>query len=370
MDLILPYLSFHDIKKILIVKLKHVGDVLLTTPCIRVLHEAFPSAQISILVDEDTDALLKNHPLLTEIICFPRSLMRRKSLQRIQREIEFISSIRRRHFDFVVDLTSADRAAWIAWLSGARYRLAYDPQKKGFWGKRFLYTHLAPYPTDPDLHEVKKNLGVLEYLGLPCAFTPLELHLTERDLSQAKLILDSLNLPKKVFGDTPNTRKRFAIVHPTSRWLFKCWEDERFAALVDWLQTSAQLPVIMTCGPNPQEQERAHRILAYCTTHPKTLFGILSLLEWAAFVRQACLFVGVDSAPMHIAASQGVPTLAFFGPTGFQNWRPWAVQHTVLVHDCPCSRDRQPHCDWSRVRACMHAITLDEAKKALEPFLL
>jgi len=177
-----------------------------------------------------------------------------------------------------------------------------------------------------------------------------------------------MELRSGISNNSKNTRG-FAIVHPTSRWLFKCWVDERLADLVDWLQTSIQCPVVLTCGPDPREQERALRVLSHCSTLPMTLLGKLSISEWAALVRHARVFIGVDSAPMHIAASQGVPTLAFFGPTGFQNWRPWAVPHAVLVHDCPCSRDRRPHCDWSRVRACMNAITLEEAKEALVQIL-
>lgn len=342
------------------VKLKHIGDVLLSTPCIRALHQTFPAARLSALVNQESAPILANHPLLEEVIAFPRATLKGRSLDRLRRECVFLQGIRRRGFDMVVDLTSGDRSAWLAWLSGARYRLAYDPQGKGFWGKRFLYNGLVPHPRDPDLHEVRKNLGILEHFGITGPSPCLELHPSPADDETAAQILARLRLRK---GEA------FAIAHPTSRWLFKCWDDGRFAALVDWLQAQRTCPVVVTCGPDARELERARRVLDRCASQPRSVLGELSLMQWAALVRMARLFVGVDSAPMHIAASQNVPTLAFFGPTGFHNWRPWAVRHAVLVKDCPCSRDRRPHCDWTRTRACLEAITLEEAKHAIDELL-
>lgn len=358
MDPIPPSEAFAGIRKILVMKLKHIGDVLLATPCLRALHETFPHARLSMLVDEGTESVIQHHPLLDEVILFPRREMKGLSPGRIAREWKFASGLRRRRFDMTVDLTSADRPAWLAWFSGARYRLAYN-MGKGFAGKRLLYTHAAPWPADPDIHEVKKNLGVLERFGITAPAPKLEMHFTEADDRVVREALASFGL-QQADGGSPH----FVVAHPTSRWLFKCWEDERFAALLDWIQKEHRLPVIVTCGPDARELDRVGKVLAACKVKPRTLLGHLSLTQWAALVKRARLFVGVDSAPMHIAASQGIPSLAFFGPTGFQNWRPWAIPSEVLVKDCPCSRDRREHCDWTRTRACMAAITLDEAKDA------
>jgi heptosyltransferase III len=354
MDSVKNHPSFRGIKKILIVKLKNIGDVLLTTPCIRALHDSFPQAQISALVNEGTEPMLTLHPLLEEVIKFPRSEIKGSIFRRMDGELSFLKEIRSRHFDMVVDLTSGDRAAWYAWFSGARYRLAHDPQGKGFLGKRLLYSHVAPYPKNSNIHEVAKNLSVLEALGIKTTSPKLEMHFSEEDRRAVQTRLVSCGSPAT-----------FALVHPTSRWLFKCWEDSRFAELIDWIQTQLNLPVIMTCGPDEKEIERAQKVLKLCKSNPVTILGELSLKQWAALVKQAKFFIGVDSAPMHIAASQGIPSIALFGPTGHQNWRPWAVEHQLLVHDCPCSKDRQEHCDWKQTRACMLAITLDEVKTAV-----
>lgn len=369
MEPTLAHPPFQGIKKILLITLKHSGDVVLITPCIRALHRAFPAAEILALVNEENRELLKNHPLLGGVIGFPRAAMRGRSVGRIRREINFAMGLRQRRIDLVVDFTSADRAAWLGWFSGARYRLAYDPQGKGFFGKRRFYTHLVSYPTDPDLHQVRKNLGVLEHFGIHSDHPRLELHIDPSDDEIASATLRRLGLLDEDCARATTASKPFVMVHPTSRWLFKCWEDQRFAEVIDWLQTVRQQPVIVTCGPDRRELDRAQRVLALCTTQPRALLGELTFPQWAGLVRRARLFLGVDSAPVHIAASQGTPTVALFGPTGFQNWRPWNVPHAVLVHDCPCSRDRNPHCDWSRTRACLLAITVEEVIRATDRLL-
>ena len=206
MDPLPPAKAFTGIRKILLMKLKHIGDVLLATPCIRALHETFPEAKISILVDEGTQSVVQHHPLLEEVIRFPRSEMKGASFGRLAREWKFAMELRRRGFDMTVDLTSADRPAWLAWLSGARYRLAYD-LRKGFIGKRWMYTHPTPYPTDPDLHEVKKNLGVIEPFGITTSSPKMEMYFAGED---ERLVAETL----KSLGMTNN---HFAVAHPTSR---------------------------------------------------------------------------------------------------------------------------------------------------------
>jgi heptosyltransferase III len=356
--------SFSHIKKILVIKLKHIGDVLLISPCIRALKDSFPEASISVLVNEGTEAMFLRHPLVSEVIVFPRKKLKSEDiLGRIAGEAAFVSGVRKRRFDMSVDLTSGDRAAWISLISGARYRLAYEPLGQGFLGKRRFYTHLVPQKRDLTQHEVKKNLHVLEYHGIRTADPRLELHIAEADSEIVNQKLRSLKID-------PNAGNRYFVVHPTSRWLFKCWDDGRFASLVGWLQQTYGHPVVLTCGPDPKELSRARTILSLCSDYkPRTLLGELTLTQWAALVKRADLFVGVDSAPMHIAASQGTPTLALFGPTGHRNWHPWGVRHTVLAHECPCSVDRQPHCDWKTTRACMMAISLEEARAACEQLL-
>lgn len=356
-----PAARFPGVRRIGVLKLKHIGDVLLATPCFRALRHAFPQAELHAIVNDESAPILAHHPLLAALHVFPRQAIKAGWRKRLAAERAFLRGIRAAHLDMTVDLTSGDRAAWISRLSGARYRLAYHPDGKGFWGKRHLYTHLAPPCRDPDLHEVLKNLGVLAHVGIPFANPRMEVFPSPADAAAAEAALRAAGLPDG---------RPFVVAHPTSRWLWKCWPAERFGTLLAWIQAQRDLPVVLTCGPDRRETAWTERMLAAGAGRPLDLRGRLTLLQWAALVKRARLFVGVDSAPMHLAAAQNVPTLSFFGPTGWRNWFPWAVRHVVLVHDCPCARDRGvAHCDWSKPRACLDAISLEDAKAAVDALL-
>ncbi|MCC7518641.1 MAG: putative lipopolysaccharide heptosyltransferase III [Verrucomicrobiae bacterium] len=351
---------FSGVRRIGVIKLKHIGDVLLATPCFRALRETFPEAEIHAVVNDESASVLAHHPLLAAVHVFPRRAMRAGFRARLAGERAFLRAIRTARFDMTVDLTSGDRPAWISRLSGARYRLARDPDGKGFWEKRRLYTHLAPPCRDPNLHEVLKNLGVLAHAGISTQDPRMEVFPSDEDDATAVALLRETGF---------SGGKAFAVAHPTSRWLWKCWPAERFAALLAWIRADRGLPVVLTCGPDPREIAWTERMLA-CGAGPLLdLRGKLTLLQWAALAKRARLFVGVDSAPMHLAAAQGTPTLCFFGPTGWRNWAPWGVRRVILVRECPCAHDRSPHCDWSKPRACLEAISLDDAKAAVAELL-
>ncbi len=157
-------MNFKKVKKILVIKLRHIGDVLLTVPVFRALRENFPDAYISALVNSGTEEVLSGNPLIDEIIIFDRNIKKMNSVQKYIKELSFMKTIRMKRFDMVIDLTSSDRASMISFFSGARYRIAYDTDRKGFFGKRYLYTHLAK--KQGGQHAVLRNLDVVRQFGI------------------------------------------------------------------------------------------------------------------------------------------------------------------------------------------------------------
>ena len=155
---------FKNIKKILVLKFRHIGDVLLIVPTIRALKETFPDASIAVAINAGTEEVLAGHKLIDELIIFDRSVKKLPALKKISREIGFIHNIRRRNFDMTVDLTSGDRAAILSFFSGARYRLANNPGTRGFPGKKFIYTHISDI--DNTKHMVMQNLDVIGKFGI------------------------------------------------------------------------------------------------------------------------------------------------------------------------------------------------------------
>ncbi len=378
----MPAMKFEGIKKILVIKLRHIGDVLLTVPSFRALRENFRDAHIAALVNSGTEEVLKGNPVIDEILLFKRSIKGLPRLKRFQREAAFLRELRDNKFDMSVDLTGGDRPAVLSFASGARYRLGWRP-RKGFIGKKRLYTHLSE--PDGKKHMVLQNLAVLSRFGISTEDLSVDFHVPESDRVHVKKILGE----NGVSGDDTVIH-----IHPTSRWLFKCWNDEFMAGIIRWLLESA-ITVLVTSSPETREMEKAKRILSLAGEHPRLidLCGKTTLKQLGAVSEAARLFFGVDSAPMHVAAAVGTPVVALFGPSGAFHWGPWdnnessrliahgsslrspypkrcGVQafgiHTVIQRDWDCIPCGSDGCGGSKISRCLEEISVDEVRDVLE----
>ncbi len=344
-----------DIKKVLIIKLRKIGDVLLSVPTIKAIREHLPDSHITALVNKGTEEMLTGNPLLNEVLAFDRSVKELAWFPALLAQIDFFRQIRKKNFDLVVDLTSGDRPAIIAKLSGARYRLGHDPRGQGFMGKKYFYTHLAPH-TGKQRHAVEDNLEVARLLGIDTADKKVSIFTSLKDQAQVDKWLEGVGKP-------------IVHVHPTSDWLFKCWRDEAVAELIDYLQEKKQMQVVLTSGPAAKETRKIEAILKLAHTRPLNLTGRTSLKQLAAISKRSKLFFGMDSAPMHIAAAVDTPVVALFGPSGEHMWGPWGKGHTVITKkmDCrPCGKDG---CNNSKRSKCLEDITVAEVKTVLDKYL-
>ena len=153
-------------------------------------------------------------------------------------------------------------------------------------------------------------------------------------------------------------------VHPASRWQFKCWPAEKTADLIDKLQTSVER-VVVSAAPDADELDLVRRIRALATTPFADVSGKLTLKQLGALTRNAALFIGVDSAPMHIASAMQTPVVALFGPSGEFNWGPWQVPHRVVASNnyaCrPCGNDG---CGGGKVSECLATLPVSAVLQA------
>jgi heptosyltransferase-3 len=350
--------EFKNIKNILVVKLRHIGDVLLTSPAFRALRENFPNAHISALVNSGTEEALAGNPLIDEVIVFDRNIKGINIIGRVERELAFLLMLRKKHFDMAIDLTSGDRAAVISFASGARYRIAYDPLGQGFKGKRYVYTHLGA--RNEKQHMVLQNLDLIRQFGISTDSLAVDFHIPD----EAKLFAKSIFEANGIKEDD-----RVVHIHPTSRWMFKCWKDEHMAEVINWL-VGRNIKVIVTSSPDKREMERAKRILSLVGDSPDSrlisLCGKTSIKQLAAISQASDLFLGVDSAPMHIAAAVGTPVVALFAMTDEVRWGPWGEGHTVIKEFLECMPCQKGGCEGLPLRKCMEAIKPDTVKKAIE----
>lgn len=340
--------------RILFIRLRNIGDVLLMVPTIRAFRDAFPRAQMTALVNAGTEEMLTGNPLLDEILVFNPGWKSLPLGQKFSAEAKFLGQVRRRRFDLAINMTEGDRGAFLCLASGARYKIGLYHPDRTLWWKRRIYDQMVRIP-DWRAHIVEQNLEFARSLGLHPRDTRLAIYYsTEDDLSLTRLLEAEGIQP----GDT------LVHVHPTSRWLFKCWRDDGVARVVDELAGRAGVRVVLTSGGEEKEIEKIGRIVNLCQTRPANLAGRTTLKQLAALSARARLFIGVDTAPMHIAAAVGTPVIALFGPSGEFNWGPWGQGHHVIKKDFTCRPCGEDGCQGSKKSRCLDEITAEEVLNA------
>lgn len=349
-----------QLRRALVIKLRHHGDVLLTSPVLATLKAHAPQCEIDALIFADTAPMLSEHPALSQLHLIDRNWKKQGTLAQIAPEWALLKALKSRQYDLIIHLTDHPRGAWLTRLLRPRWSIApaRDKKKSKWWKNSF--THLYRYPANGTRHAVECNLDALRRLGLQPTESQKRLMLTTGAAADEKI---SAILREK--GISP---KSFIHFHPTSRWFFKTWSVAQNAELLRAL-TSQGEKIILTAAPDAKEQAMIDAILQHAGSDVArqiiTLSGKLSLKELAALTAQAKLFIGVDSAPMHIAAAVDTPVVALFGPSGDKEWGPWKVAHVIMTsaHTCrPCGRDG---CGGGKISECLYQISVDEVLQAI-----
>jgi len=339
-------------KRVLVIKLKQPGDVLVSTPVIAALKEAWPDCRLTYLVPQGTEDMVAGHPGLDELLVVDRRH------ETWGQALGLVRELRRRRFHLVIDLSGGDRGAIYAFLSRAPVRVGLAHPGQPFWRRR-CFTRLLPRPP-VKMHLVEQNLEPLRALGIEPRNPKLQFFWDRAAADRVRELLAALNL-------APGG---FVVMHPGAGWRFKCWTAGGYARVLEAVQRDWGLPVVLTGSRAALEQELLAEILQESRVEPINLVGRLSLKELGALIAQARFFFGVDSAPMHLAAAVGTPAVALFGPSGVFNWGPWGEGHLVLHKDwdcLPCGRDG---CEGSKVSRCLVELTAAEVLERMENWAL
>jgi heptosyltransferase-3 len=352
-------IDFAQVKRALVIKLRHHGDVLLTSPVLSVLKRAAPQAEIDAMVYADTAAMLRGHPALSQLHLLPRG--RQGNWQdRLAEERRLYAALKARGYDLLVHLTDHPRGAWLAWMLHPRWSVAFERDAGRWWWRR-AFSHLARQPRGTPRATVERHLDLLRRLGLHPE--PQERAPT---LAPSEAARENVRAKLRAAGWQG---QRYALVHPGSRWMFKVWTPEGNARVVDHLAGSG-LAVVLTAAPDARESALAEAILAQSATRVIDLRGQLTLEELGAAIAGATVFFGVDSVPMHMAAAVGTPGVALFGPSSEFEWGPWSDRFQVVtsrVHSCrPCGIDG---CGGSKRSDCLAQLPAAEVTLALDQVL-
>lgn len=351
-------IPFAELRRVLVIKLRHHGDVLLASPMFSTLRRAAPACEVDALIYADTRPMLEGHPSIARIHCIDRAWKHQGMAARAHAEWNLLSVLRARRYDLIVHLTDHRRGAWLARLLRPRWSVA-PRQGNDFW--RGSFTHFTPWTSNPRRHTVETNLDALRRLGLQP--TDEDRHLVLVPGLKAEMRVEAL------MREHGLRTAGFVHFHPASRWLFKCWPADKVAMLADAVSTRG-LPVVLTAAPDPKEAALIAEVKASAKGPLIDLSGQLSLKDLAALTARAKLFVGVDSAPMHIAAAMGTPTVALFGPSGDIEWGPWKVTHRIITSDAhPCRPCGQDGCGGGKISECLTTLPVERVLAACDELL-
>jgi heptosyltransferase-3 len=337
------YPDLGNVKKILVVKLRHLGDVLLTGPVFSALKQALPGVSIDAYLYREAIPMLEGHPDIDGFIGYDRSWKNGGFFSRMLKEIALLRQIRKGGYDLVINLTEGDRGIFAAAASRAKIRVGFSP--KGKWQKKVL-THIAK--ECPTLrHTVERNLDVLRRIGI----FPSE---EARELS--------FHIPDSAFKRA-DALPPFILIHPTSRWRFKCWPIPKMRELTMRLIADGK-KIVFTSGPDSTERKMVEEITEGLDVI--NLSGRVSLKELGGLIERAELLISVDSVPFHIASALKKPVVALFGPTSEVTWGPWRNPHARIVAlkmSCrPCYLDG---CGGSKRSDCLESISVEAVLSAV-----
>jgi lipopolysaccharide heptosyltransferase II len=315
------------IKSILLIRLDHLGDVLLTTPAIRSLKKQFPQARVTVLVKEWSFEAIKNNPRIDNIIVFnsfwtiaSNEGRRPEGVGGIYRLIRLL---RKEHFDVAIDFKGDIRNIAIAYLSGAKRRISYAVRGGGF-----LLTDIVPY--EPDIHEIEKNMKLLVPLGIDSdGVQEMELFFADEDMARVDHILNHKGI---------DLSRRAIALHYGGASKFKRWDLEKFVALAERIAENNCFNILIFGGPFERPFEREDLQLLERPEKGIFLMPDMTICQMAAAFRKCHLLVCNDSGPMHVGLAVDTPTVAIFGPTYPQRFGPKGLEKNRVVNSrLPCS---------------------------------
>jgi len=300
--------------RILLVRLRPIGDVVFTTPLLGALRRHFPAAHIAYVVEPDAAPIVERNRCIDELILLPRT----RGLSRVRDDLAMAHRLARGRYDLAIDLHGGPRSGWLTWASRAPRRIGYT-----IAGRSWMYTDvIARSRTLTPRHSVTNQWDLLSPLGIP----PLD---PARDPVQ----MDE-DPPSSARIQTQLTRAGvdpehpLIVIHVSASTRFKRWPEESFVSLVVALvRQDTSRRVFLTSGPS--DAEAAQRIAGAARTELGPLGGailpcrLLQLTELRALIARAAAFIGGDSGPLHIAATTAVPIVELLGPTLAERSFPW-----------------------------------------------
>ncbi len=355
-------IDWQNVRRVLVVRLRSIGDTVLSTPSLIALRRFLPDAQIDILLEDWIAPLLEDSNLADNIISVPTKstlkvpsgTLSSKNLLLVRSMIAW--SLRKTKYDVAFNLHGGTTATFFVRVSGAKYRVGFESYQYNF-----LYTHPAPSPLDfwqtEHAHSVEQQLALLGFVGVPVSDRP------ESRLVVTEKALNSIEKKYSAFGIRYST---FALIHPTAAFDTKQWATENFARVAEFLHERN----LLTIAVATKNEREVLETLKQNSRVPILTFDDLTLPEITALASKAKIFVGNDSGIAHIAAAVNTPAVVIFGSSNTNHWRPWTnAPNEIVCAKKPCNHQIGEIRKGSENPKCIRCVTVKEVCEAIERVL-
>src|SRR5690242_3641232 len=332
------------VQRVLVIRLRSIGDTVLATPSLFALKRFLPHAQIDILVEDWVAPLLANHPHVDNVIELKRG--------GVTKRMNVAREIRAARYDVVYNLHGGTTATFLARATGARYRVGFKTYQYAN-----LHTELVPSPLllwgQQKTHSVEQQLALLGWTGVP---------VSDRPRTRLGITPDATASVMEQLTQAGLADSKIALIHPAAAFATKRWATENFARVADYVAERGYAPVAIAA---PGEAQLIEELLGQSSV--KILDLNLSLPEVTVLAARSQLFVGNDSGIAHIAAAVGTPSVVIFGSSNIAHWRPWnRAPAEVVFEELPCQPCHGYFCEKFPQPECILRVSVTKVIDAIE----
>jgi heptosyltransferase-3 len=341
--------DWREVRRVLVVRLRSIGDTVLATASLDALRRFLPDARIDVLLESWVAPVLEGFDAVDHVVTVERGSTRSRA--------NVARRLRAERYDVAYNLHGGTTATLLTRATGARHRVGYASYQYSR-----LYNHAAPPSSElwgaEKTHSAEQQLALLGWTGVPVSDRPrTRLVVTERAAA---------SVGQKLSAAGVDDAKPLALLHPAAAFETKRWAAANFARVAEDLAARG-FQIVATAAPNEQ---RVAAELAENSSAPVVAFTHLSLPEVTALAARSRLFVGNDSGIAHIAAATRTPSVVIFGSSNVTHWRPWATAPSEVVREeLPCQPCPGYTCAEFDAPECIRRVSVERVLAAVKGVL-
>ena len=342
-------IDWTKVRRVLVVRLRSIGDTVLATPSLIALRRFLPDAQIDILLEDWVAPVLEDFDAVDNVISFRKNDLKSR--------LQTARKIRANNYDVAFNLHGGTTATFFVRVSGAKYRVGFRSYQYPF-----LYTDLAPSPLEfwqtEHAHSAEQQLALLGFVGVPVEDKP------KSRLAVTEKASNAVN--EKLKSEIGNRKSEIALLHPVAAFDTKQWATENFARVAEYLHERKFRIVAVATAKEREVLDKLTKTSAV----PISIFDDLNLPEITALASKANIFVGNDSGVAHVAAAVNSPSVVIFGSSNINHWRPWTdAPNEIVIEKMPCQPCAGYFCKEFDEPECIKKVSVESVIEAIEKVL-